>query len=67
MVRIWRFITLLAVILLVAGMLLAGTGWITGASMDRIREVYAGQMHALWETFSNLSGPVASWLGMIGP
>ena len=65
MARIWRVVFTLAVILAIAGLLLAGTGWITGASIERVQDVYDGQMHTLWSTYNRIAATVSSFFGGI--
>ncbi len=62
MSRIWRIVLILALCLIVAGIVLLGAAWLTGASISRIVElVFGGQAelqawlqtmlarcHALW-------------------
>ena len=54
--RFWKIILLFAAVLLLAGIILGGTGYLTGASPDRIAELafggWSGLRSALaeWET-----------------
>ena len=53
--KVWKIVVVIAVVLVVGGALLAGTGFITGASVDRVLvglhglDGLKGGAEALWQ------------------
>jgi len=54
MIRYWKIILLVFVILFLAGVLLAAAGWMTGASPTRIIELVYGGMDELYTLLATI-------------
>ena len=65
MSRVWRFVLFLALALVIAGAVLLGAAWVTGASIPRIVELVFGGQAELEAWFqSGLDRAVALWTGV---
>ena len=60
--RIWRFVGFSVMTLLVAGLLLAGTGLLTGASTERVSAVLSGEFESLRGFWQQARGFFAGYL-----
>ena len=64
MTRIWKFVISAALILLALGVLLAGAGFLTGASAARVWSVLSGQLDLLRAQLEQWSGMLFARLGL---
>ena len=53
--KIWRFVGFASVTLVVAGVLLAGTGLLTGASVERVSAVLSGELDGLHAMYRQIA------------
>ncbi len=51
--KVWKIVFIIALVLVVGGALLAGTGFITGASVDRVLVGVKG-LQGLWDSAAAL-------------
>ena len=48
MLKVWKIVLIIVIVLVVIGLLIGGTGLITGASPDRIVRLAFGGWDGLW-------------------
>jgi len=54
MTRFWKIVIAVFALVLIAGILLAGVGYLTGASVERIAEVVFGGWSGIMELLESL-------------
>ena len=62
MIRYWKIVLAVSVVLFLAGLVLLGTGLMTGASPDRIVELVFGGRDALLAMFNSAKAEVLQLL-----
>ncbi|MBR1496918.1 MAG: hypothetical protein IJ617_04775 [Oscillospiraceae bacterium] len=60
MANLWKAIAIVAAAMLISGLLLGGAGLLTGASMERIRDVMSGEIAELEAVYSQAQEAVAA-------
>ena len=66
MSKVWRFVLFLALALVIAGAVLLGAAWVTGASIPRIVElVFGGQAELEAWYRAGLDRASALWTGIL--
>ena len=63
MANMWKAIAIVAAAMLISGLLLGGAGLLTGASMERIRDVMSGEIAELEAVYSQAQEAAAGAQG----